>query len=105
MRIRWEGNNPSIRYRTDVEQRGKRLDGGRILKRGFYYPITLEQLRNARNSPYKPYSPKNKWLEFDFSDFHTSTIEDIYSSIKQTADLMLNPPIKNIGIKGIKTHC
>lgn len=87
---------------SDIEQKGERLNDGRILKRGFYYPITLEQLRKARNSHYKPYPPKNKWLDFDFSDFHPPTIGDIYSSIKQTADAMLNPPIKNIGIKGIR---
>ena len=72
------------------------------LKRGFYYPITLEQLRKARNSPYKPFPPKNAYLEFDFSDYHPPKDEDIYSSINQTVHSMLNPPISNFGIKGIR---
>jgi len=72
------------------------------LKKGFYYPITLKQLGKARGSKFKPFPPKNTYLEFDFSNFHKPTKEDIYSSIKQTVEIMLNPPIKNIGVKGIK---
>lgn len=72
------------------------------LKKGFYYPITLEQLRRARSSPFKPYPPKNTYLEFDFSAYHPPTAKDIYSALEQTADSMLNPPISNLGIKGIR---
>lgn len=72
------------------------------LKKGFYYPITLEQLRKARGSPYKPYPPKNMCLEFDFSAYHPPTARDIYSALEQTVDSMLNPPISNLGIKGIR---
>jgi len=72
------------------------------LKRGFYYPITLEQLRKARSSPHKPFPPKNAYLEFDFNNYHPPTDEDIYSSINQTVHSMLNPPISNFGIKGIR---
>ena len=72
------------------------------LKKGFYYRITLEQLRKARNSPYKPFPPKNTYLEFDFSAYHPPKEEDIYSSINQTVHSMLNPPISNFGVKGIR---
>lgn len=72
------------------------------LKKGYYYPITLEQLNKARGSKFKPFPPKNAYLEFDFSEYHPPTKEDIYSSIKQTVESQLNPPIKNLGIKGIK---
>ena len=72
------------------------------LKKGFYYPITLEQLKKARNSSFKPFPPKNTYLEFDFKGFHPPTEKDIYSSIKQTIDFMLNPPISNFGVKGIR---
>lgn len=72
------------------------------LKKGFYYPITLEQLRKARSSTFKPFPPKNTYLEFDFSNYHPPKKEDIYSSIKQTIDFMLNPPISNMGIRGIR---
>ncbi|MFH1612300.1 MAG: DUF4872 domain-containing protein [bacterium] len=72
------------------------------LKKGFYYPISLEQLKKARSSSYKPFPPKNTYLEFDFKNSHSPKTENIYSAIEQTVKLQLNPPIKNIGIKGIK---
>ena len=71
-------------------------------KKGFYAPITMEELEKARNSPYKPFPPKNTWLEFDFSGYHPPRPDDIYSSIRQTINDMLNPPISNAGIKGIR---
>jgi hypothetical protein len=72
------------------------------LKKGFYHPITLEQLSKARGSTFKPFPPKNSYFEFDFDNFHQPAKDDIYSSIKQTVDAHLNPPIKNLGIKGIR---
>ena len=41
-------------------------------------------------------------MEFDFKNYHKPTKEDVYSSIKQTIDTMLNPPIKNFGVKGMR---
>jgi hypothetical protein len=72
------------------------------LKKGFYSPITLDQLRRARGSTYKPFPPKNALLEFDFSKFHAPKTADIYSAIRQTIDAQLNPPIKNLGVKGMR---
>ena len=72
------------------------------LKKGFYHQITLEQLNKARNSPHKPFPPKNTSLDFDFTGFHPPTKEDIYSAIKQTVGELLEPPIKNLGVKGIR---
>jgi hypothetical protein len=72
------------------------------LKKGFYSPITLEQLSKARGSTYKPFLPKNTYLEFDFSKYHQPEAEDIYAAIKQTVESQLNPPIKNMGVKGIR---
>ena len=72
------------------------------IKKGYYHTLTLEQLRKARNSPYKPFPPKNAYLEFDFSHYHAPTEADIFSSIHQTVDGMLNPPISNFGIKGMR---
>lgn len=72
------------------------------LKKGFYYPISLEELRKARNSPFKPFPPKNAYLTFDFKGFHNPRPEDIFSSIKQIIESQLNPPIKNLGVKGLR---
>jgi len=72
------------------------------LKKGFYYPITLNQLHKARGSIYKPFPPKNTYLEFDFQKFHNPRAEDVLASIKQTVESQLNPPIRNIGVKGLR---
>jgi len=90
----YDGKNTVLASDLDHEVSG--------LKKGFYHPITLEQLCNARSSAYKPFPPKNTYLEFDFSGFHHPEAEDIYASIRQTCESQLNPPIKNLGVKGIK---
>ncbi len=72
------------------------------LKKGFYAPVTLDQLRIARNSKFKPFPPKNMYLEFDFTNYHDPTADDIYSAISQTTESMLNPPISSFGVKGIQ---
>ena len=81
---------------SDIDQKSPGM------KKGFYYPITLEELRKARNSPFKPFPPKNTYLRFDFNEFHNPTSEDIFSSIRQTVDAQLYPPIKNFGVKGLR---
>ena len=72
------------------------------LKKGFYAPVTLEQLAKARSSPYKPFPPKNLRLEFDFAGFRNPGSEEIAASIAQTVDAQLNPPIKNFGVPGLR---
>jgi hypothetical protein len=63
--------------------------------------MTLEELAKARGSTYKPFPPKNAYFTFDFSNYRQPTADNIYSAIKQTVEQMLNPPIKNLGTKGI----
>lgn len=89
-------NGKDTALASDIDQKASGL------KKGFYAPITLEQLRKARGSPHKPFPPKNMYLEFDFTGFHQPTKQDIYSSIQQTVDIMLKPPISNIGVEGMK---
>jgi hypothetical protein len=72
------------------------------LKKGFYHTVTLAQLSKARNSPYKPFPPKNTFLKFDFSQYHAPSSADIYAAIHQTVESQLNPPIKNMGVKGLR---
>lgn len=90
----FDGNDTVIA--SDIDQKAAGL------KKGFYFPITLEQLSKARGSAFKPFPPKNTYLEFDFKDFHDPRSDDIVSSIDQTIDSQLNPPIKNIGVKGLR---
>jgi hypothetical protein len=90
----FDGNNTVLA--SDMEQKASGL------KKGFYHEVTLSQLKKARSSPYKPFPPKNTYFEFDFTGFHHPGKEDIHSAIKQSAEHILNPPISNFGIKGIR---
>jgi len=81
---------------SDIEQ----ITSG--LKRGFYAPVTKEQLVMARNSPYQPYPPGNAWFVFDFTHYNSPGKEEIYSAINQTVDQMMNPPVNNKGVNGIR---
>jgi hypothetical protein len=72
------------------------------LKKGLYAPISLEQLRKARGSPFKPFPPKNLCLEFDFAGFRSPGTDEIASSIEQAVDANLSPPIKNLGVEGLR---
>jgi Domain of unknown function (DUF4872)/Butirosin biosynthesis protein H, N-terminal len=72
------------------------------IKKGFYAPITLEHLRKARSSTFKPFPPKNLWLEFDFRHFHKPRAKDVAEAICQAANAHLNPPIRNFGISGMR---
>ncbi len=81
---------------SDIDQKATGL------KKGFYYPIALGQLCKARGSTCKPFPPKNRYLEFDFDHFHDPRAEDVLSSIRQTVDSQLHPPIKNLGVKGLR---
>lgn len=69
-------------------------------KKGIYAPVSLEDLKKARSSAFKPFPPRNAWLEFDFGRFKNPGRDEIYAAVKQTAETMLNPPISNAGIKG-----
>lgn len=71
-------------------------------KKGFFAPVSLQQLRKARSSPFKPFPPKNLWLEFDFARFHEPTPEDIWAAIHQCAEAHLDPPIRNLGVSGMR---
>ena len=71
-------------------------------KKGFYSSMILEQLRKVRNSKYKPFPPKNTFLEFDFNSYQPPGKPEIYSAIKQNMEAMLDPPISNLGIKGMR---
>ncbi len=89
-------NGTNMVLTSDIDQKATGL------KKGFYYPITLDQLRKARGSIYKPFPPKNSYLEFNFYKFHNPQAEDVLSAIKQTVESQLHPPIKNIGVKGLR---
>ncbi|MCP8318375.1 MAG: DUF4872 domain-containing protein, partial [Candidatus Methylarchaceae archaeon HK01B] len=59
-------------------------------------------LSKARGSTHKPFPPKNAYLEFEFEKYHDPRPEDVLSALRQTAESQLNPPIKNLGVKGLR---
>lgn len=67
------------------------------------HEVPLADLEKARSSTFKPFPPKNAWTTFDFSDFHVPNADDIRLAIFNQATQMLNPPIRNMGVKGIRT--
>lgn len=66
------------------------------------HTVSWEDLSRARSSTFQPFPPKNRLYRYDFSGFHSPTSADLIQSIQDTANLMLNPPITNIGVKGIR---
>jgi len=67
------------------------------------YSVQLAQVMDARGSTFKPFPPQNAWMEYDFSGFHQPHKTDLLAAIRQCADGMVNPPIKNLGVRGIRT--
>ena len=67
------------------------------------YAVSLEQVSRARNSTYKPFPPQNAWMEYDFSGFHQPEEKTLRKAILECTQAMLNPPIRNMGVKGILT--
>lgn len=72
------------------------------VKTGHFYTLPLEQLAQARASKHQPFPPKNHWFTFNFSNAHPPARAAIYAAIDQTTQAMLNPPIKNLGVAGIR---
>lgn len=67
-----------------------------------FHPVSFADLGRARGS-ICPFPPKNAWGTFDFNNFRTPTADDTCLAIVNQAAQMLKPPIKNMGVKGIRT--
>jgi hypothetical protein len=65
-------------------------------------PVPMADLEKARGSTYKPFPPKNRWYTFDFGHKRQPSADEVRQAIAEQADPMLNPPIRNIGVKGIR---
>ena len=66
------------------------------------HPVSMEDLERARGSTYKPFPPRHKWYTFDFSDKRQPGACEVREAIAEQAKGMLEPPISNFGIKGIR---
>ncbi len=64
--------------------------------------VSLKNFELARTSKSKPFQPKNYYATFEFPKSLPDLKNVIKKSIKENAENMLNPPIKNLGVEGIK---
>ncbi len=65
------------------------------------HKMALTQLQKARASEYHPFPAMNQMVRFAFPDKLTPLEEIIPSAIRENVDALLNPPISNIGVKGM----
>jgi len=74
-----------------------------IAERDGFYPVPLADLEKARGSTFKPFPPKNAWVTFDFNGFRPPAPDEVRRAIAAQAAGMLHPPIRNMGVRGIRT--
>ena len=66
------------------------------------HQVSMEDLEKARSSTFKPFPPKNQWHTFDFAGKRAPTAGEVRQAILEQSQPMLEPPIRNIGVKGIR---
>ena len=69
---------------------------------GVLHPVSLTDLALARGSKHRPFPPLNTWWRFDFSQKRPPKPEELRQAILEATTAMLEPPIANIGVKGIR---
>jgi hypothetical protein len=69
-----------------------------------HVPLTtsLDDLKRARSSQYPPFAPRNKILNIIYPSQIADLQSGIYDALHDCCDSLLNPPIKNFGLEGIK---
>ena len=66
------------------------------------HAVPLEALRQARASTFRPFPPGRAYWQFDFTGCRPPTRDEVRTSIVNQARAMLEPPIKNLGVAGIR---
>jgi hypothetical protein len=73
-----------------------------IADRDGTYPVSMEDLAKARGSKFRPFPPMHKWYTFDFRQKRQPTADEVREAIAEQTKAMLEPPISNVGVKGIR---
>lgn len=84
---------------------GRDAASGDILvadREGPLHAVPAEALAAARSSRYKPFPPNRAWWRFGFDGARRPSCEELLLAIRNQCALMLDPPIANIGVKGIR---
>ncbi|MEN6559624.1 MAG: BtrH N-terminal domain-containing protein [Acidobacteriota bacterium] len=79
--------------------------GGEVLiadRDGVPHPVALQVLAEARASKHRPFPPDHRWYAFDFGGKHQPAAEEVRRAVAEQAKAMLEPPISNLGIEGIR---
>jgi hypothetical protein len=66
------------------------------------HPVPLVTLAKARGSNFKPFPPRHGWFVFDFRGHHRPAAAEVRAAIREAATGMLQPPIANFGVRGIR---
>ncbi len=66
------------------------------------HPTSMDDLTKARASKFQPFPPRNTWYSFDFSGFRPPKPREVWEAIGEVLPTMLEPPISNLGVKGIR---
>jgi hypothetical protein len=66
------------------------------------HAVPMSALGQARGSTYKPFPPENLWFDFGFQGFHPPTADDVALAVDEMVRAMLEPPIRNVGVAGIR---
>ena len=64
--------------------------------------VTVDELKRARASKFPPWPPQHALFDFDLPSKLTISQKMVREALHQTVEGMLNPPIRNIGLKGIQ---
>lgn len=68
-----------------------------------FFEVPMDQLAQARASRHKPFPPANRWWTADATAFHQPAPVDLALALEHQARAMLNPPIANLGCRGLAT--
>jgi hypothetical protein len=66
------------------------------------HPVSLEDLARARGSKFKPFPPQHTWYTFDFRGKRPPKPKEVRQAIGEVVTGMLEPPITNLGLKGVR---
>jgi hypothetical protein len=64
--------------------------------------VPWDDLVKARGSKFKPFPPRNTWFTFDFSQKRPPSPSEIQEAIGEVCSNMLEGPISNLGVRGIR---
>ena len=66
------------------------------------HPVSLEALAASRGSRFQPFPPRHGSWTFDFANQRAPQPDEVREAIGEAARAMLQPPIGNLGVRGIR---